>query len=167
MPQADSDTLELWRQDFLAHYEKNSYRDSKLFDGIVELLAFLDRKDIPWGIVTNKPEYLTRPILSAAGLDESIACLVCGDTIEQRKPHPAPVLLACQKLGVRAADTLMVGDHLGDLEAGKAAGVKTCAVLYGYGSTEFSKSENQALLNGAFMTESPQSLLAWLQGELA
>ena len=166
MPAADPDTLELWRHAFLAHYEKNSARDSALFEGIVELLAFLDSKGVPWGIVTNKPEYLTRPVLAAFGLDRSLGCLVCGDTIDQRKPHPAPVRLACEVLGVSAADTLMVGDDVRDLQAGMAAGVKTCAVLYGYGSNEFSKAENEAFLSGAIMVESPRDLMAWLQNEV-
>jgi len=167
MPEADPVTLEHWRQEFLAHYQANCFRESVLFEGVGELLAFLDRKGIPWGIVTDKPEYLTRPILSAAGLDKSIACLVCGDAIKERKPHPAPVLLACEKLHVTAAEALLVGDEVRDLEAGKAAGVRTCAVLYGYGSTKFLESENQALLSAGITVASPLGLLEWLQHELA
>lgn len=163
MPAADAETLEGWRLEFLARYERFSFAESELFDGVPELLAYLQERGIPWGIVTNKPKYLTVPILSAAGLSESIGCIVCGDTLEQRKPHPAPVLLACERLGVKPADTVFVGDDLRDLEAGMAAGVITCAARYGYGSGDLLKPEHQHLVARGISIESPGDLLHWLQ----
>jgi phosphoglycolate phosphatase len=103
---------------------------------VPDLLDYLGRTGIPWGIVTNKTESLTRPIIEAADLAESAACVVCGDTLNESKPHPAPVSLACGIVNVAPAETLMVGDDLRDIQAGKAAGTQTAAVYYGYGSQE-------------------------------
>ena len=136
MPEADAATFEGWRQRFLEHYALNSYRHSSLFDGVHELLDHLGRAGVPWGIVTNKTESLTWPIIEAADLAEAASCVVCGDTLSESKPHPAPVSLACGIVNVAPAETLMVGDDLRDLQAGKAAGTQTAAVFYGYGSGE-------------------------------
>ena len=136
MPQTDDATFESWRQRFLEHYAENSFRESALFDGIPELLEFLVARDIPWGIVTNKPEALTFPIVEAARLESSIACVVCGDTLAERKPHPAPVTLACGIVDVAPAAAVFVGDDVRDIQAGRAAGTRTAAAYYGYGSDE-------------------------------
>lgn len=136
MPAADDATLETWRQRFLEHYSQNSFRDSRLYDGIPELLAFLGTREIPWGIVTNKPEALTLPIVEAARLSETISCVVCGDTLNESKPHPAPVNLACGMVDVAPGETLFVGDDVRDIQAGRAAGTQTAAAYYGYGAYE-------------------------------
>ena len=136
MPAADAAKVEYWKSLFLAQYAKNSYRDSSLFDGIEELLRFLEDSAIPWGIVTNKAQYLTVPILQSANLMERISCLVCGDTLSRNKPDPAPVVLACETVKVPAATVVFVGDDLRDLQAGRAAGTMTAAVHYGYGIFE-------------------------------
>jgi phosphoglycolate phosphatase len=136
MPQADEATFEAWRQRFLEHYAENSYRESALFDGVPALLDFLVEQGIPWGIVTNKPEALTFPIVEAAQLEATISCVVCGDTLAESKPHPAPVSLACGIVDVAPAATLFVGDDRRDIQAGRAAGTQTAAVYYGYGSDE-------------------------------
>lgn len=136
MPAADETTFETWRQRFLEFYAQNIYRQSTLFDGIPELLDMLDRMRIPWGIVTNKTEVLTWPIIEAIEMTERIGCVVCGDTLTESKPHPAPVAYACDLVGVAPADTLFVGDDVRDMQAGEAAGTQTAAVFYGYGSDE-------------------------------
>jgi 2-phosphoglycolate phosphatase len=136
MPATDEATFESWRQRFLEHYALNSYRESRLYDGIPELLEFLVEAGIRWGIVTNKFESLTLPIIEAAKLGESLGCVVCGDTLNESKPHPAPVILACGMVDVAPADTLFVGDDIRDIQAGRAAGTLTAAVYYGYGSYE-------------------------------
>lgn len=136
MPATDSATLEVWRQRFLEHYAQNSCRHSALFDGIPQVLDVLDGLGIPWGIVTNKTEVLTWPIVEAIQLKDRIGCVVCGDTLAESKPHPAPVILACGIVDVEPADTLFVGDDVRDIQAGRAAGTQTAAVFYGYGSDE-------------------------------
>lgn len=158
MPQTNDATFESWRQRLLAHYALNNYRHSTLFDGVTDLLGFLDDHGIPWGIVTNKPEALTQPIIEAAHLSGSISCVVCGDTISEKKPHPAPVNLACGMLDVAPGDTLLVGDDVRDIEAGKAAGTRTAAVFYGYGSHEFSKD----LVADSFHLHAPTDLIQLL-----
>ena len=155
MPKADAITFESWRQKFLEHYARNSYRHSSLYDGVTELLEFLEKAEIPWGIVTNKIESLTYPIIEAAGLSESISCLVCGDTISESKPHPAPVSLACGIINVEPANTLFVGDDIRDIQAGKAAGAQTAAVHYGYGSEEFTGN----LVEDSFQVHHPADLI--------
>ena len=138
MPSVDPRRLEIWRQRFLDHYAKNSYKESRLYDGVPELLDQLASASISWGVVTNKMESLTSPIIEAANLQNSVGCVVCGDTLEESKPHPAPVLYACQVLKVSPAATLFVGDDIRDIQAGRAAGTDTAAVHYGYGSNELS-----------------------------
>lgn len=134
MPKTDAETFETWRRELIGFYAGNIYDRSSLYDGVEELLSALDAAGIPWGLVTHKSESLTASVMEASGLSGREACAVCGDTLEESKPHPAPVLLACNKLGVEPSETLFVGDDLRDIEAGAAAGTRTAAVYYGYGS---------------------------------
>ncbi len=146
MPESNAELLESRRIRFLDHYAENSFHHSRLYDGIPELLDFLGEAGIPWGIVTNKIESLTLPIIEAADLQEAISCIVCGDTLSESKPHPAPVSLACGMLGVAPAETLFVGDDIRDIQAGLAAGTQTAAVYYGYGSNELTGDQVSASL---------------------
>jgi len=146
MPESNENLLESRRLRFLGHYAENSFRLSSLYDGIPELLEFLAKSGIPWGIVTNKIKSLTLPIIEAADLQEAISCIVCGDTLTESKPHPAPVSLACGILNVSPAETLLVGDDIRDIQAGNAAGTQTAAVYYGYGSNELTGDEVSASL---------------------
>jgi phosphoglycolate phosphatase len=136
MPETNEETFETWRLRFLDHYAENSYLHSSLYDGVPELIDSLQEEGIPWGIVTNKIESLTFPIVEAANLAATTSCVVCGDTLSESKPHPAPILLACGILEVTPAHTVFVGDDLRDIQAGNAAGTQTAAVRYGYGSHE-------------------------------
>ena len=106
--------------------------NSRIFAGIDRLLAKLEDAERPWGVVTNKPEYLTHPLLDALGLASRSACIVGGDTLPVRKPDPAPLVLACDMAGVEPHRTVYVGDALRDIEAGLAAGMATIAAGYGY-----------------------------------
>jgi len=155
MPQADESTFESWRRLFLEHYADNSFRESALYAGIPELLEFLGEWRIPWGIVTNKPEALTWPIVEAAKLSDAISCVVCGDTLVERKPHPAPVSLACGMVEVSPAETLFAGDDPRDIQAGQAAGTQTAAVYYGYGSQELEGE----LVKDSFRIHHPMELI--------
>ena len=146
MPETGPDQLEAWRLLFLEHYAENSYRESRLYEGIPELLDYLAEAAIPWGVVTNKIESLTYPIIEAADLAEAIGCVVCGDTLAQSKPHPAPVLHACRALETDPGESLFVGDDIRDIEAGRAAGTHTAAVHYGYGSNELQESRVESNL---------------------
>jgi 2-phosphoglycolate phosphatase len=143
MPESSAECFEGWRKTFLAHYAENSFRHSRLYEGIPELLKMLRQENIPWGIVTNKTESLTLPIIEAADLNAVISCVVCGDTLNESKPHPAPVHLACEILAVKPEAVLFVGDDIRDIQAGNAAGTQTAAVYYGYGSDGLTGEEVQ------------------------
>ncbi len=123
-----------WRERFLAHYAEHSFVGTRAFDGIEALLGELESRDLPWGVVTNKPTFLTTPIIAALGWDVRASCVVCGDTLAVSKPDPAPVRLACEQAGVTPEATLFVGDDPRDIEAGDAAGARSVLAAYGYGA---------------------------------
>ncbi len=118
-------------QRILHIYIDNIARNSKLFAGISSILQNLKDRNMFWGVVTNKPENLTHLLLTKLGLKPDV--VVCGNTLEFNKPHPAPLLYACIQLGVLPKNCLFVGDDKNDILAGKNAGIKTVAVTYGYG----------------------------------
>ena len=123
--------LEL-QAEYLERYEADVCRDSQLFPGLGDLLGDLERNDRVWGVVTNKPERMTTPLMHALGVLDRAACVVCGDTLPQRKPDPAPLLYAGEQAGVTPQETVYVGDALRDIQAGRAAGMLTVGVQYGY-----------------------------------
>jgi len=131
-PGLDFDEHERLRLEFLDRYEQAVCVNSVLFSHMAELLDQLDGSGLPWGIVTNKPTRMTEPLLAALDIDHRAACVVCGDTIPQRKPDPEPLLLASRQTGVAPNRTIYVGDAARDIEAGLAAGMFTIAATYGY-----------------------------------
>jgi len=120
------------RDEFLARYEARMTRETRVFDEIVPVLAWLDVKGLPWGIVTNKATRFAAPLVAALGLGERAATLVCGDTVGQSKPHPAPLLEAARRLGLAANGCAYVGDDRRDVDAGRAAGMATIVAAWGY-----------------------------------
>jgi phosphoglycolate phosphatase len=158
MPPGNAHRFETWAQLFLDRYAQHSFVDSRLYDGVIDLLDFLDARALPWGIVTNKSERLTHPVLQAAGLAGRASCVVCGDTLERSKPDPAPVRHACALLGAEPESTLFAGDDVRDIQAGRAAGTQTAAVYYGYGSTEL----DDELVADSLRVHHPRDLIAFL-----
>ena len=124
--------IEALRQRFLQHYRAIIADDSRLFDGLDRVLDELEARSIPWGVVTNKPEWLTHPLLEKLGLASRSAVVIGGDTLAQRKPHPQPLLEAAQRIGVDRRQCIYVGDDERDIVAGRAAGMKTLVAAYGY-----------------------------------
>jgi len=120
------------RDEFLNYYRNNIAQETRLFDGMEELLLSLENEKKPWGIVTNKSSWLTDPLVEALSLDKRAACVISGDTLEYRKPHPAPILHACKLMQSDPATTIYIGDAQRDIEAGRRAGTKTLIALYGY-----------------------------------
>lgn len=118
--------------EYLDRYAEMICEESRVFTGMDALLDLLDDIGCPWGVVTNKPEHLTHPLLEALGLDSRSACIVSGDSLPVRKPDPAPLLLACDIAGVDAYRAIYVGDAARDIEAGLRAGMATIAAGYGY-----------------------------------
>jgi 2-phosphoglycolate phosphatase len=120
------------REEFLALYSQDLCRETTLFAGIAALLEALEARGVRWGIVTNKVERLAKPLVAQLGLDKRCACVVGGDTTGRLKPDPAPLLAASAVIGVEPSACCYVGDDQRDVEAGRAAGMMTIAVRYGY-----------------------------------
>ena len=117
---------------FLHLYATALCVETRLFAGMDELLSHLDDAGIAWGIVTNKAERFARPLIDALSLTARCACIVGGDTAARPKPFPDPLLHACISTGMLPADCFYVGDDIRDIQAGKAAGMRTVAAAYGY-----------------------------------
>ena len=126
------ETYEAHRVQFLKDYEAAMTVDTCLFDGVPELLAQIKNEGMAWGIVTNKSERLTHPLLNLMNLAKRSQAIIGGDTTPFAKPHPAPILKAAEICSVNPLNCIYVGDDLRDIEAGKAAGMKTVAAAYGY-----------------------------------
>ncbi|MBA3253733.1 MAG: HAD-IA family hydrolase [Burkholderiaceae bacterium] len=120
------------RQEFLREYESALCVDSSLFPGMDDTLQHLEQRGIRWGIVTNKFARFTLPLVQALKLSERAACVVSGDTTPFSKPHPAPLLHALSCASVDASAAMYVGDDQRDIEAGRAAGMRTVVASYGY-----------------------------------
>lgn len=118
------------REAFLEFYGERPCVETRLFPGIGELLAELARRSIAWGVVTNKATRYTEQVLEGLGLAPD--CVVCGDTTPHLKPHPAPMLHALGLLALPAAQCVYLGDDLRDVQAARAAGIRTVAVDWGY-----------------------------------
>lgn len=131
-PGAEGKGLLALRSEYLDRYGRDVCRESRLFPGLDDLLSALERHDRRWGIVTNKPARMTHSLLDALNLSARAACIVSGDTLPQRKPDPTPLIFASEQTGIGPAETVYVGDALRDIEAGRAAGMTTIAVGYGY-----------------------------------
>ena len=120
------------RQRFLDMYGADIAVDTDLFDGMYPLLEQLEAQDIPWGIVTNKPRWLSEALLKALNLTERCAVLVCPEDVTRTKPDPEPMYLAAKQLNLAAEDCIYVGDHPRDIDAGRHAQMPTILAAYGY-----------------------------------
>lgn len=132
LPGADDAMIDQWLPRFLDLYSVSMAVHTRLYDGMAEALALFEARGIVWGIVTNKPGWLTWPLLDLLDLRSRCAAVVTGDCLPVRKPDPAPVLRACRLAGVDASACVFVGDDLRDVQAGRAAGVCTIAAAWGY-----------------------------------
>ena len=120
------------RARFLEIYRARLAVETRIYDGLAAALDNLDSSDISWGIVTNKPGWLTEPLLEHFAWSQRARVVVSGDTLAQRKPHPAPLLHAAEKLGVKPAECIYIGDAERDVLAGRAAGMQVFVALFGY-----------------------------------
>ncbi len=120
------------RDEFLQIYARMLCNKTKLFPGVAELLDFLDQTKIPWGIVTNKPGRLAEPLIQELDIAYRAICTVSGDALSKRKPSPDQLIHAANILGVDVADCVYMGDDPRDVQAGKAANMKTAVAAYGY-----------------------------------
>jgi phosphoglycolate phosphatase len=116
---------------FLELYATRVCENSRLF---IDIERVIDKSSarLRWGIVTNKPHAFTVPLLERLGIGALFACVVSGDSLKQRKPHPAPLLLAAEKLGVEPRSCVYIGDAVRDVEAARAAGMQVWVASWGY-----------------------------------
>lgn len=154
----DDDGFSELRERLLSLYARDLCRETRLFPGVAELLATLHARGISWGIVTNKPAFLTEPLLVQLNLRHPPACIVSGDTTRNRKPHPEPMLHACTLARIQPAETLFVGDAARDIQAGREAGMKTLVALFGY----IGENETPADWGADGMIGAPLEILDWL-----
>lgn len=140
---------------FLDLYAEHICVETRLFEGMAAVLEGIGRRGLRWGIVTNKAERFTHPLLEKMGLAAQAACIVCGDTTPHPKPHPAPLLHATTLLGLAPAECLYVGDDLRDIQAARAAGMPVVAAAFGY----LGESGDPAAWNADAVLESPAALL--------
>ncbi|HTH39557.1 MAG TPA: HAD-IA family hydrolase [Rhodocyclaceae bacterium] len=117
---------------FLDLYARHICVDTRLFDGMDDVLATLENKGILWGIITNKVERFTRDVVAGLGLAERAASVISGDSAPRPKPAPDPLLMAADLAGLAPETCLYVGDDLRDIQAGKAAGMGTVTAAWGY-----------------------------------
>jgi N-acetyl-D-muramate 6-phosphate phosphatase len=122
------------RDEYLAIYDTVFTRSPVLLPGIADLLEVIESKGLKWGIVTNKPRRFTTGLIESMGMDLSqrATCIVCGDDAPQPKPSPATLLMACSQVGVKPENCMYVGDAERDIQASKAAGMKSVVALFGY-----------------------------------
>ena len=147
------------REEFLTYYAEGLATTTRLFDGVDPLLEALDARGIRWGIVTNKAERFTHPVLAALRIDWRASVVVSGDTTPHAKPHPAPLLHAASALAVAPQRCIYVGDDLRDVQAGNAAGMPTVVAAYGY----LGESGDCRGWPATGWIDSPEALLTWLR----
>lgn len=148
-----------FRQQFLDDYEAEICIDSCVFAELNQVLAVLEEKGVPWGIVTNKPRYLAEQLLAKMALDERCAVLICPDDVSRPKPDPEPMYMALEKLSIprgAAGCVLYIGDHIRDIEAGNAAGMPTILAAYGYIPAEDQK--NLKAWGADYIVDTPKQL---------
>ncbi len=154
----DDDIMPALRARLLAIYEDNISRESTLFDGMEEVITTLEKANITWGIITNKPAFLTDPLVKALELTERAGCVVSGDTTPYSKPHTAPMFHACDVINLPAEKCIYIGDNIRDIEAGKNANMQTVAARYGY----LMEGENVNDWHADHAIDHPLDILKWI-----
>jgi 2-phosphoglycolate phosphatase len=128
----EDERYDAFKQEFLHEYTLCLLHSTACFEGVTELVSMLEQICLPWGIVTNKAQRLTEPVMAGLPTLAPARVVVCGDTLPRAKPHPDPLLEAARRLGVAPSACLYVGDDERDILAGRAAGMFTVAARYGY-----------------------------------
>ncbi len=158
-----SETL---RADILAtmldFYQNNIAEHTVFFKGMSETLDAIEAHGLKWGVVTNKRERFTNPLMAALKLTDRAACIISGDTTANPKPHVEPMLAACKKAGVNPQECVYIGDAPHDITAGKNAQMKTLAALYGY----INPGDMPETWGADALIESPEQLAIWIRAAL-
>lgn len=151
--------FERLRLRFLDIYRAMLGSNTRIFAGFDTVLEHVDRHGLAWGVVTNKPGWLTDPLMQMLGIEPTNNCIVSGDTVSERKPHPLPLLHAAGLIAKPPAQCLYVGDAERDIAAGRAAGMKTVVAGWGY----LGSSDDPASWRADGFAADPAALLPWLQ----
>jgi N-acetyl-D-muramate 6-phosphate phosphatase len=160
-PEADTQRFALLQRRFLDLYAARLAAETRLFEGMDQVLLELSRRGLAAGIVTNKPARLTDALLEQLGLRARFACVVSGDTLNERKPHPLPMRHAAQLAGAAPDACVYVGDAERDVQAAHAAGMRALVAVYGY----LRADEDWPAWGGDGSIERPADLLDWLDRE--
>jgi len=155
----ESDEAETLRLQLLDHYRENIAQHTQLFPGMNDVLSYIEDNGGNWGVVTNKPGWLTNPLMAALKLDQRAACTISGDTLNERKPHPAPLLHACELAGSQPQQCVYIGDAERDIIAGNRAGMHTLLALFGY----LEDSDRPHEWGADASVESAGAILHWLR----
>jgi len=154
----EGERFEAYKARFLTLYEQRVCAESRLFEGMDAVIEHLGARGLPWGIVTNKPYYLTAALLEALDLHERAACVVGGDSVAERKPHPGPLLHACRLIDRAPETCIYIGDAQRDIEAGRRAGMATLVALFGY----LDGSDDPSGWGATGLVETPGDIIGWL-----
>ncbi len=142
----------------LNRYENNIAEHTVFFTGMVETLANIEQLGLKWGVVTNKRKRFTDPLMDALDLTRRAACIISGDSTGNPKPHPEPMLAACQQAGVNPRECVYIGDASHDITAGKNVDMKTLAAVYGY----IKVNDNPETWGADALIDSPEQLTTWI-----
>jgi HAD superfamily hydrolase (TIGR01509 family) len=143
-------------------YQNNIAEHSAFFKGMSDTLNVIEAQGLKWGVVTNKRERFTNPLMAALNLTDRAACIISGDTTANSKPHVEPMLAACKQAEVRPQECVYIGDAPHDITAGKNAKMKTLAALYGY----IKPSDTPETWGADALIESPEQLTIWITSAL-
>ncbi len=157
-PDAIDERFAALQRRFLEIYAARLSAETRLFEGMDRVLEQLASRGLAVGIVTNKPARLTGPLLGNLGLRERFACIVSGDSLPERKPHPLPMLHAADLAGAAPEECLYVGDAERDVQAAHAAGMRALVATYGY----LGEDEDWRIWGADGFIERPLDLIAWL-----
>jgi phosphoglycolate phosphatase len=157
-PDADVERMAALQSRYLEIYGAGLCANTRLFPGMGAVLAELATLHLALGIVTNKPAWLTEPLLKQLGLRERFACVISGDTLSERKPHPMPLLHAAKLAGAQPRECLYVGDAERDVQAARAAGMQSLVATYGY----LAEGEDWRAWGGDGAIAAPADILGWI-----
>jgi phosphoglycolate phosphatase len=146
------------KRQLLDHYQAHIAEHTTLFPGMGEVLNSIEQRGFNWGVVTNKPAWLTEPLMDALDLSRRAAAIVSGDTLNECKPHPAPLLHACKLAGGEPESCLYVGDAERDIRAGHHAGMPTLAAMFGY----LMEDDEPETWGATALIQHPSDILDWI-----
>ncbi len=155
----DDPEFDTMRIEFLDRYAQRLLELTQVFAGMEPVLRAIEAAGVPWGVVTNKHQRFTTPIVDGLGITRRAGVVICGDTTPHAKPHPAPLFEAARRLGVQPSQCIYVGDDRRDIEAARAAGMHHAAAAWGY----IAPREDVGAWGAGVVLQKPADLLNWIE----